>query len=61
MDVLIHGIVPKNAGLSSSSALVCVAGLATGYANGKLLTKVRSHLLNVCYYQVDKYFDSLFF
>ena len=41
MNVLIDGTVPKSAGLSSSSALVCCAALATAFANNKKFTKVR--------------------
>ena len=40
MDVMLEGSVPKSAGLSSSSALVCCAALATMRANNKTLTKV---------------------
>ena len=40
MNILIDGTVPKAAGMSSSSALVCVAGLATAYANDCQVTKV---------------------
>ncbi|XP_065838833.1 N-acetylgalactosamine kinase-like [Oscarella lobularis] len=39
MDVLLDGTIPKSAGLSSSSALVCCAALATMYANGAHMTK----------------------
>nr|XP_039258149.1 N-acetylgalactosamine kinase-like [Styela clava] len=46
MDILVHGTVPKNAGLSSSSALVCVAGLATAFANGKSISKL--NMADIC-------------
>ena len=41
MNILLDGTVPKSAGLSSSSALVCCAALTTAYANNKSFTKVR--------------------
>ena len=34
MDVMLEGNIPPSAGLSSSSALVCCAALATAHANG---------------------------
>lgn len=34
MDVVVDGNIPPSAGLSSSSALVCCAALATAHANG---------------------------
>ena len=37
---MIDGTVPKAAGMSSSSALVCVAGLATAFVNQCDVTKV---------------------
>ena len=40
MDVLLDGTVPKSAGLSSSSALVCCGALATAHANNKTFSKV---------------------
>ncbi|XP_062998864.1 N-acetylgalactosamine kinase [Elgaria multicarinata webbii] len=40
MNCLIEGTIPPSSGLSSSSALVCCAGLATLMANGKSLPKV---------------------
>ncbi|EDV28739.1 uncharacterized protein TRIADDRAFT_51952 [Trichoplax adhaerens] len=46
MDVLVDGTIPKSAGLSSSSALVCCAGLATLRANNGSLSRVE--LAEVC-------------
>ncbi|XP_028414365.1 N-acetylgalactosamine kinase-like [Dendronephthya gigantea] len=46
MNILVDGNVPKNAGLSSSSAFVCCSGLATMHANGGKLSKVE--IAEVC-------------
>ena len=40
MNVCVYGQVPKSAGLSSSSALVVCAALATVYANKFKISKV---------------------
>jgi galactokinase len=40
MNICVYGQVPKSAGLSSSSALVVCASLATIYANKFEITKV---------------------
>ncbi|XP_027744746.1 N-acetylgalactosamine kinase isoform X2 [Empidonax traillii] len=41
MNCLLDGTVPPSSGLSSSSALVCCAGLVTLRANGKTLSKAK--------------------
>lgn len=46
MDVLVHGTVPPSAGLSSSSALVCAAALATLRASGISMPKLK--LASMC-------------
>ncbi|CAN8006536.1 unnamed protein product, partial [Ixodes hexagonus] len=46
MDVLVHGTVPPSAGLSSSSALVCAAALATLRASGTTMPKLK--LASMC-------------
>ncbi|XP_068672101.1 N-acetylgalactosamine kinase-like isoform X1 [Montipora foliosa] len=46
LNLVVDGTVPKSAGLSSSSALVCCSGLATVYANGLKLSK--HELAEVC-------------
>uniref|UniRef100_A0A8D0H3N0 N-acetylgalactosamine kinase n=1 Tax=Sphenodon punctatus TaxID=8508 RepID=A0A8D0H3N0_SPHPU len=46
MNCLLDGTIPPSSGLSSSSALVCCAGLVTLTANGKTLSKVE--LAEVC-------------
>ena len=46
--MMIDGTVPKAAGMSSSSALVCVAGLATAYTNNCQITKVFQLQQNDC-------------
>ncbi|KAJ7409466.1 N-acetylgalactosamine kinase [Willisornis vidua] len=40
MNCLLDGTIPPSSGLSSSSALVCCAGLVTLRANGKTLSKL---------------------
>ncbi|XP_025916407.1 N-acetylgalactosamine kinase isoform X2 [Apteryx rowi] len=42
MNCLLDGTIPPSSGLSSSSALVCCAGLVTLRANGKTLSKLLS-------------------
>ncbi|XP_030137082.3 N-acetylgalactosamine kinase isoform X3 [Taeniopygia guttata] len=42
MNCLLDGSIPPSSGLSSSSALVCCAGLVTLRANGKTLSKLLS-------------------
>lgn len=46
MNIVVDGIVPKSAGLSSSSALVCCAGLSTMHANGLSMSK--TELADIC-------------
>ncbi|XP_025901523.1 N-acetylgalactosamine kinase [Nothoprocta perdicaria] len=46
MNCLLDGTIPPSSGLSSSSALVCCAGLVTLRANGKTLSKVE--LAEIC-------------
>ncbi|XP_020624383.1 N-acetylgalactosamine kinase-like [Orbicella faveolata] len=46
LNLVVDGTVPKSAGLSSSSALVCCSGLATVHANGLELSK--HELAEVC-------------
>ncbi|XP_031559656.1 N-acetylgalactosamine kinase-like [Actinia tenebrosa] len=46
MNLIVDGSVPKSAGLSSSSALVCCSALATLYANNLELTK--HELAEIC-------------
>ena len=40
LKMMMHGIVPPGAGLSSSSAFVCCAAMTTMYGNKKSLPKV---------------------
>jgi len=46
LNLVVDGTVPKSAGLSSSSALVCCSGLATVHGNGLELSK--HELAEVC-------------
>ncbi|XP_078386400.1 N-acetylgalactosamine kinase isoform X4 [Cetorhinus maximus] len=46
MNCVIDGTIPASSGLSSSSALVCCAGLITMVANQKVLSKVE--LAEIC-------------
>lgn len=48
MNCLLDGTIPPSSGLSSSSALVCCAGLVTLRANGKTLSKVIYCKTRVC-------------
>ncbi|XP_078283426.1 N-acetylgalactosamine kinase isoform X2 [Rhinoraja longicauda] len=41
INCMIDGTIPASSGLSSSSALVCCAGLITVIANGKVLSKAK--------------------
>ena len=47
MDVMVDGNVPPSAGLSSSSALVCCAALATAYAN-KIVMPIKQEFAELC-------------
>lgn len=53
MSCLIEGTIPPSSGLSSSSALVCCAGLLTMKANQKSLTKVKHFTFLKKYYVTD--------
>ncbi|XP_069766654.1 N-acetylgalactosamine kinase [Narcine bancroftii] len=46
INCMIDGTIPASSGLSSSSALVCCAGLITMRANGKVLSKME--LAEIC-------------
>lgn len=46
LDIMVHGTVPQSAGLSSSSALVCAAALATLQAIKAVATKLK--LASLC-------------
>lgn len=46
MSIMVDGNIPNSAGLSSSSALVCCAGLATMQANGLAFSK--TELADIC-------------
>ncbi|XP_074650004.1 N-acetylgalactosamine kinase-like [Tubulanus polymorphus] len=46
MDVLLCGSIPRSAGLSSSSALVCASGLATMHLNKKSFSRLE--LADIC-------------
>ncbi len=51
INVMLEGTVPKSAGLSSSSALVCCAAVATMKAHSQTLTKVKwsfNNCVGVC-------------
>lgn len=45
MCCVVDGTIPPSSGLSSSSALVCCAGLATMEANHKSLSKVQCFII----------------
>ncbi|XP_050040105.1 N-acetylgalactosamine kinase [Dermacentor andersoni] len=47
LDVMVHGTIPPSAGLSSSSALVCAAALATLQAN-KAVAVPKMKLASLC-------------
>ncbi|XP_067827579.1 N-acetylgalactosamine kinase isoform X3 [Heptranchias perlo] len=46
INCMVDGTIPASSGLSSSSALVCCAGLITTFANQKVLSKVE--LAEIC-------------
>ena len=46
MNILLDGTVPRSAGLSSSSAFVCCAALATAHVNKKNFSKLE--LADIC-------------
>nr|CAB3248206.1 N-acetylgalactosamine kinase-like [Phallusia mammillata] len=46
IQVMVHGTVPKAAGMSSSSALVCAAGLATAFSNNCQIS--RHEMADIC-------------
>ena len=52
-DVLLDGTIPRSAGLSSSSALVCCAALVTMHIYDKQISRVCSHLR--CFMSLDVY------
>lgn len=47
MSCVVEGTIPPSSGLSSSSALVCCAGLVTMEANQKSLSKVNAWGKNI--------------
>lgn len=46
MNVVVHGLIPPSAGLSSSSALVCAAAVTFAYANQ--IPVVKSNFAEIC-------------
>lgn len=57
MSCVVDGTIPPSSGLSSSSALVCCAGLVTMEANQKSMSKVNvvfnfKYIQNICHLNV---------
>jgi len=48
INLLVDGVVPKAAGMSSSSALVCASGLVTAVANDVISDTDRFKLAEIC-------------
>lgn len=57
MLCVVDGTIPPSSGLSSSSALVCCAGLVTMEANQKTLSKVKYFFIEAMLFKPCQHFS----